>query len=64
MKLTLKAARVNAGFTVKEAAEAIGVKEDTLYRWEAWKSSPKISPAVKLAKLYGLTVDDIDFGEA
>lgn len=60
-QLTLKAARVNAGLSVKEAATAVGVTEDTMYRYESGKSSPKISTAVKLAELYGVSIDAIDF---
>lgn len=59
--LTLKAARVNAGISVKAAAEAIGVTEDTMYRYESGKSSPKIWTAIKLAGLYGVSIDSIDF---
>lgn len=59
--LTLKAARVNAGYSVREAAEAVGVTEDTMYRYESGKSSPKIGTAVKLAGLYGVSIDAIDF---
>lgn len=59
--LTLKAARVNAGLSVKAAAEAVGVTEDTMYRYESGKSSPKIGTAVKLAELYGVSIDMIDF---
>lgn len=59
--LTLKAARVNAGLSVKAAAEAVGVTEDTMYRYEAGKSSPKIGTAKKLAGLYGVSIDAIDF---
>lgn len=59
--LTLKAARVNAGISVKAAAEAVGVTEDTMYRYESGKSSPKIGTAVKLAELYGVSIDRIDF---
>lgn len=33
-KITLKAARVNAGFTLKEAAKLLGICETTLIRWE------------------------------
>ena len=33
-KITLKAARVNAGYTLKEAAKLLGICEGTLIRWE------------------------------
>ena len=59
--LTLKAARVNAGISVKEAAKACNVSEGTLYSYEAGKSSPKIGTAIKLARVYGVPIDMIDF---
>ena len=61
--LTLKAARVNRGLSVKEVADSVGVTEDTIYRYESGKASPKISVVVKMVKLYGVTIGDIDFGE-
>lgn len=33
-KITLKAARVNAGLTQKELAEKIGITEPTIIKWE------------------------------
>ena len=61
--LTLKAARVNRGLSVKEVADSVGVTEDTIYRYESGKSYPKISVVVKMVELYGVTISDIDFGE-
>lgn len=59
---TLRALRINAGISAKEAAAAVGINEDTLYRYESGKSSPQIGTALKLAKLYGVSIDVIDFG--
>ena len=59
--ITMRAARVNAGLSVKDAAAALGITEDTLYRYETGKSSPKIGTAIKMAELYGVTIDMIDF---
>jgi putative transcriptional regulator len=61
-KLTLRAARINAGLSVKEVAEAVDVSEDTIYRFETGKSSPKIGAAIKMAQMYGVSVDVLDFG--
>lgn len=58
---TLKAARINVGLSVREAAEKLGITEDTLYRYEKGLSSPKIGAALKMAELYGRTIDEIDF---
>ena len=61
MSITLKAARVNAGLTQKEAAERLGISRSTLASYEAYKTKPDIEMAKKLAALYGLPVDGILF---
>lgn len=62
LKMTLEAARVNAGFTQAQAAERLGLKPSTLAGWE--KDSTKLSyiEAHRLAKLYGITPDLLFFG--
>lgn len=62
LKISLQAARVNAGFTQKEAAEALGIPASTLGGWE--KNSTKLSyiEAHRLAKLYGISPDLLFFG--
>lgn len=59
--ITLKAARVNAGLTQKEAGEKIGVDAGTIRSWEQGKREPRISQAYAIAKLYGLPMDAIFF---
>lgn len=61
MKLTLRAARVNAGLTQSEAAEKIGVTRDTLRNWEVGKSFPDAIKIGKIEKVYGVGYDDIIF---
>lgn len=63
MAITLKAARINAGLLQKEVAEALDVSTPTIASYEVYKTSPDITMARKIAKLYGLTVDDIVWGE-
>ncbi len=58
---SIKAARVNAGLSAKEVATHLGITEDTLYNYERGKSSPNIITALAMAKLYGRTVEEIDF---
>lgn len=60
-KISLKAARINKKLSAREAAEYAGISEDTLYRYESGKSSPQIVIAIKLAELYGISIDKIDF---
>lgn len=40
-KITLEAARVNAGLTQKEVAERMGVNRATIMNWESGKIVPK-----------------------
>lgn len=61
MAITLKAARVNAGFTQKEAAKQLGISKTTLQNYEMYRTVPGIDMAQKIADLYGLPVDGIIF---
>ena len=61
MKITLKAARVNAGFKQSEVAEMIGVSKGTIISYEKYRTIPDIETAKKLANIYGLSVNDLIF---
>lgn len=62
IKITLTAARINAGYSQEEAAKILGLKPSTLAGWE--KDSTKLSyvEANRLAKLYGIKPDLLFFG--
>ena len=60
-KITLKAARVNAGYTQKEAAILLGISNKTLWSWENGLSSPKATQAGDLCKLYGVNYNNLIF---
>ena len=60
-KITLKAARVNAGYSQKEAAEHLGISNKTLCSWENGKTFPDQPMIEKLCGLYGVTYDMIVF---
>lgn len=60
-KISLKAARVNAGLTQDEAAKKIGVTRDTLRNWETGKSSPNVVVFKTIENVYGMSYDDISF---
>jgi transcriptional regulator with XRE-family HTH domain len=62
MKLTLSAARVNNGYTMKEASALIGVHWQTLSAWERDSSRLTISEVEKLSKLYHVDKDELFFG--
>ena len=59
MKIKLKALRVNAEMTQKEASEKLGVTQKTLQNWEEYRTSPTGAQLSRLADLYGCTLDDI-----
>lgn len=60
-KLTLKAARVNAGLTQKQAAEAMRISNKTLCAWENGKQFPSVIRAKELCELYRVEFDMINF---
>lgn len=61
MRITLRAARVNAGLTQAEACRALGLSKGTVASYEANKTMPTIEMAKKFAELYGCKVEDIKF---
>lgn len=61
MKIKLNAARVNAGLTQEDVAKQLKVSKNTVVNWEKGKSSPDIAKGKALAKLFGMSVDDLIF---
>ena len=61
MKFTLKAARAQAGLTQDEVAKEIKKSKNTVVSYEKGRSVPDIETGKALAKLYGMSVDDIIF---
>lgn len=61
MKITLKAARVNAGMTQKEAADKIGVSETTIINWENGKTACNARMMPKIAALYNIPCENLIF---
>lgn len=59
LRITLAAARVNAGMNQKEAAQRMGVSSNTILSWEKGTSPIKAMQLQKLCGIYGLTMDDI-----
>jgi transcriptional regulator with XRE-family HTH domain len=60
-KITLRAARVNAGYSQKAAAELLEVSNKTLCNWENGKTFPDQPMIEKICNLYGVTYDMINF---
>ena len=61
MKITLRAARVNAGLTQKDAAASLKISNKTLGNWENGVSAPNVKNLASLCALYGVEYDNIIF---
>lgn len=64
MKISLRAARVNANLTIIEAKDKIGVDYTTLCRWEKNPNTVKAESQDKICEVYGIAKEQIDWSEA
>ena len=60
MKLTLKALRVNAGFTIEKASKELGISTVTLRSYETNKTIPTVKMMNKMLSLYNAKFSNID----
>lgn len=61
IKMSLKAARVNANLDQKTAAQEIGVSNKTLGSWEKGVTSPPANKIPAICELYGVPYDQLNF---
>lgn len=61
IKMTLEAARVNAGFTQEQVASMIGVRKETVSNWEKDIKKIKLGSFLQLCKIYNVDVNNIFF---
>lgn len=61
LKITLEAARVNAGLNQKEAAKLLHISNKTLQNWEHAKCFPDADKIPKICELYEIPYDNINF---
>ena len=59
MAISIKAARVNAGYTQEEVAKALKISKNTIVSYEAYTTSPDINVAIAMSKLFQMPVDEI-----
>ena len=59
LKISLAAARVNAGLTQKEVAERLKISNKTLINWETGATEPSFASLQCLADLYQIPMDNI-----
>lgn len=55
----LKTRRTTAGYTQEYVAEALGVSRQAVSKWEIGASEPSTANLLALAKLYGVSVDEL-----
>ncbi len=60
-KMTLKALRVNAGFSQKEIAKRLGKSNKTIVNWENGVTFPKPKDIDAICEIYNVEYDDINF---
>lgn len=59
MKITLKAARVNAGLSQAQVAKKVQVNPLTIARWESGKNSIPASKFKFLCEIYGCKEEEV-----
>lgn len=61
--ITLRAARVNAGLKLVDAAEKFGINKDTLSRYEKDSTNVPRTFLLKVEQIYKVPLDNIFFGK-
>ncbi|MBQ8907423.1 MAG: helix-turn-helix transcriptional regulator [Clostridia bacterium] len=51
--------RKGQGHTQSTFAEAVGVSRQSVYKWETGQSYPDVEKLLKIARLFGVTVDEL-----
>ena len=59
-KISLAAARVNAGLTQEQLKKTIGVSKNILIDWEKGRKHPTMEQLEKYCKACGCSVSDVD----
>lgn len=57
IKITMSAARENAGLTQKQLAAKCDVSESTVINWEKGRTSPDLRKLPLLEQAYGISLD-------
>ena len=61
MKFSMKALRVNAGFTLEEASKKLGISRVTLRNYETNKTKPNIELLDSILKLYNAKFSNLEY---
>lgn len=58
-KISMAAARVNAGYTQEGIAEQLGISRQTYAAWESGKTDMKIAFFIAFCQVTGFSTDDV-----
>lgn len=59
LRISLAAARVNAGMTQEEVAKKMHISKQTIGNWENGKVIPRFAQLVMLCRIYGIEQEHI-----
>lgn len=57
--MSFRTARLAAGLSVQEVVAKLKVSDAAVYMWETGQLHPRASRLPEIAKLYGVTVDEL-----
>lgn len=61
MKISLRALRVNAGYTIKQACEKLHISMETLRSYEYNKTYPDVKRMSQILRLYNVDYHSVTF---
>ena len=57
--MNFRTARLAAGLSVAQVVDALSVSDAAVYQWETGITTPNTKLLTEIAKLYGVTVDEL-----
>ena len=57
--MSFKKARLAAGLSVAQVMKALSVSDAAVYQWETGITAPNAKRLPEIAKLYGVTIDEL-----
>ena len=61
IKISMAAARINAGLTQKEVCKTLNISKTTIVNYEKGRTVPDIITGQKFADLYKIPIDNLKF---
>lgn len=57
--MSFRRARISAGLSVAQVMNALSVSDAAVYQWETGVTAPSTRRLPEIAKLYGVTIDEL-----